>query len=223
MRKPIKPFWMRLHVDKFIADTATLTATQAGAYVRLLCAMWRADDGTLPNDPDVLARVSMVHRPTWAKVWGGIKSLFDVDGDRVTSTSLQAELGMANARIVTARANASLGGRTTQFNRSMRAGHTSPVTASKPLNNCDGVQADAQANYSYNINKKEEGETSPLPRKGEASVSQKEASSGVLLVNSPAQPQTPHDPEGPSQEERDAGIAKWETIKKSKLRGGSAA
>src|SRR5262245_57294588 len=196
-KKSFKPFWMPLHVAEFIADTANLTAIQVGAYIRLLCAMWRSHDGTLPNDADVLARVSMVHRPRWAKVWDAIKSLFDEDGNRVTSVSLQAELGKANAKIVQARTAAQLGGRTTQFNRSMRAGHRSPMTAPKPLNNSDGAQADAQANYNHNVNKKEEGESSPLPCEGTASASLEEASKVV-----PFDRASPDCPPLPTPEER---------------------
>ena len=64
-----------------------------------------------------LARVGDVPSYRWSKVWHAIKHLFDVDGDRVTSTGLQAELGKANAKIVMARAAAQLGGRTTQLYR----------------------------------------------------------------------------------------------------------
>ena len=116
-KRRVKALWMPLYVTDFIADTTNLTASQGWAYINLLCAMWRTEDGTLPHDADTLARVGKVHRPRWAKVWGAIKSLFDVDGDRVTSASLQAELGKANALIVTRRAAAQLGGRTTQFRR----------------------------------------------------------------------------------------------------------
>ena len=123
-----------LYVTEFIADTTNLTASQGWAYINLLCAMWR-------TDADTLARVGKVHPPRWAKVWEAIKSLFDVDGDRVTSAPLQAELGKANALIVTRRAAAKLGGRTTQFRRSMNAVHRLPMTAPKPLINNKVVQA----------------------------------------------------------------------------------
>ena len=163
-KRRVKPLWMPLYIAEFIADTTNLTASQGWAYINLLCAMWRSNDGTLPNDADTLARVGKVHRPRWAKVWGAIKSLFDVDGDRVTSVSLQAELGKANAKIVQARAAAHLGGATTQFRRSNRAPmnaiHRSPMTAPKPLNNNDGAQADAsiplKRTTTTNVNKKEE-------------------------------------------------------------------
>ena len=145
MSKDKRPFWMPLFVAEFIADTALLTATQVGAYIRLLCAMWRSDDGTLPHDAKTLARIGNIHPPKWRVIWSGIKHLFDIDGDRVTSVPLQAELGRANARIVVARAKGSLGGQTTQLKRSMSTCYRYPKTPPKPLNNNDGAQAGAQA------------------------------------------------------------------------------
>ena len=41
---------MPLYVEKFLADTSGFTPTEGGAYINLLCAMWRSDDGTLPNE-----------------------------------------------------------------------------------------------------------------------------------------------------------------------------
>ena len=120
MSKPCKPLWMPLYINQFLADTTSLTPVQGWAYINMLCAMWRSEDGTLPNDPAKPAKIGKVHPPRWAGVWEEIEPLFDVDGDRVTIASLQAELGKANARIVVKRAMGSLGGQTTQFRRGMR-------------------------------------------------------------------------------------------------------
>jgi uncharacterized protein YdaU (DUF1376 family) len=95
MSKKLKPYWMALHVEKFLADTGSLSLSEIGAYIVLLCNMWRSEDGTLPNDDDRLARSARVYRPHWHRIWSGIKDLFDIDGDRVTSTDLQADLGKA--------------------------------------------------------------------------------------------------------------------------------
>jgi uncharacterized protein YdaU (DUF1376 family) len=206
--RPCKPLWMPLYVTQFLADTTHMTATQGWAYINLLCAMWRSDDGTLPNDNAVLARVSKVHPPLWEKAWNAIKHLFDVDGDRVTSAALQAELGKANAKIVMKRAAAAVGGKTTQFKR-----WGSPIfkTAPKPLKSNDGAQADAQANYNHNIeNKKEERGASPLPCEGKASAPlKKEGLQGESVVIPFNQSQAHTPPEGPiSEETRAANVAK---------------
>lgn len=200
-KRRVKPLWMPLYVTEFIADTANLTASQGWAYINLLCAMWRSEDGTLPHDADTLARVGKVHRPRWAKVWEAIKSLFDVDGDRVTSAPLQAELGKANALIVTRRAAAQLGGRTTQFRRSMNAVHRTPMTAFKPLINNNGPQANAQANYNYKVERKEEErEVSTRPETVEPSLEEKRASSEVPSETPSTIPQSPAPHEGPFSE-----------------------
>jgi uncharacterized protein YdaU (DUF1376 family) len=217
--KKKKPIWMPLYIAEFIADTASLTAVQGWAYINLICAMWRTEDGTLPNDADKLARVGKVHRPRWEKVWEAIKSLFDVDGDRVTSKPLQAELGKANALIVSRRAAASVGGRTTQFRRSMKGSHRSPhsqpMTAPKPLNNNDGAQATALASLqaelkpttTTNIKEEEERESEPLPCDGKASASLKKEASRERV-----------DPAKPPEAERERQVAEWEAHKR-KMRG----
>ena len=57
MSKRQHPLWMPLYVTKFLADTAHLTAHECGVYINMLCAMWKSDDGTLPNDGDMLAKI----------------------------------------------------------------------------------------------------------------------------------------------------------------------
>ena len=219
-KKRVKPLWMPLYVTEFIADTTNLTASQGWAYINLLCAMWRSQDGTLPHDADTLARVGKVHRPRWAKVWEAIKSLFDVDGDRVTSTPLQAELGKANALIVTRRAAAQLGA--TQFRRSMNAVHRSPMTAPKPLINNNGPQANAKANYNYNIERKEEErEDATRPETVASPLEEKRASSEVPSETPSTIPQSPAPHEGPfSESPLDRALQNMRAARK--LRGGFA-
>jgi len=223
-KRRVKPLWMPLYVVEFIADTTNLTASQGWAYINLLCAMWRSDDGTLPNDEATLAKVGKVHPPRWVKVWAAIKHLFDIDADRVTSIPLQHQLGNANAIIVSRPAAARLGGRTTRFRRSMPPVHRSTRSAPKPLINNDGAQANAQANYNYNYNierKEEEREVSPRPDTGEPSLEEKkEASREVPVKNSQPLHQTPAPPEGPSDSPLERALQNWG--ENFKLRGGSA-
>jgi uncharacterized protein YdaU (DUF1376 family) len=221
-KRRVKPLWMPLYVVEFIADTTNLTASQGWAYIDLLCAMWRSDEGTLPNDEATLAKVGKVHPPRWVKVWAAIKHLFDIDADRVTSVPLQQQLGKANAIIVSRRAAASLGGRTTQFRRSMNPVHRSTRSVAKPLENNDVVQANAQANYNYKIERKEEErEVSPRPDTGEPSLEEKkEASREEPVKNSQPLHQTPAPPEGPSDSPLERALQNLgENIK---CRGGSA-
>jgi uncharacterized protein YdaU (DUF1376 family) len=167
MSKKQAPLWMPLYVEKFLADTSGLTLSQVGAYINLLCVMWRSQDGLLPNDDATLARSAKVERKHWWRVWPAIKSLFDIDGDRVTSADLQIELGKANARIVLKRGLGALGGQVTQFKRVLSR---DPLTPPKPLKTHSGAQATAQANYKRNIKEEEERSGSPRPERGSPSL-----------------------------------------------------
>jgi uncharacterized protein YdaU (DUF1376 family) len=217
---------MPLYVEKFLADTAHLSAEQCGAYINLLCTMWRSNDGTLPNDAEMLTRVSKVHPPHWKRVWKAITSLFDIDNGRVTSIWLQAELGKANAIIVTRRAAGSLGGQTKQFKRvmerygrPMNASHGVIKTAPNPLKNNDvgGSKCCSKrvANYNYNIKEEEERSGEPRPETGSPSLEeglQKEAEV-VLFTPQPAS-------ENPiSDHERKTNLAKLSVLRRKLTRG----
>jgi uncharacterized protein YdaU (DUF1376 family) len=197
MKNKTRPIWMPLFIEKFLADTRGLTLSQTGAYINLLSAMWRSGDGTLSNNDKDLARSAGAERKHWWQIWPAIESLFDVDGDRVTSTHLQSELGRANARIVMKRAAGSLGGQTTQFKRGLSR---DPLPTPKPLKSNDWAQACAQANYNYNIEKKEERSGSPRPETGSPSLKEKEAPSGEGATDLSAKPSSPNSPQASALE-----------------------
>ena len=107
---------MPIYVADLIADTAHLTTVQFGAYVRLLCAMWRSEDGTLSDNPETLARLTGVHAPRWPGVWGSIKSAFvPIDSGKLTNDGLRTELAKAKAITAVRQATGRLGGETTQL------------------------------------------------------------------------------------------------------------
>jgi uncharacterized protein YdaU (DUF1376 family) len=205
---------MPLYVTKFLADTAHLTAHECGVYIKMLCAMWKSHDGTLPNDGDVLAKIGRVHPPHWRRTWKVLKSLFDIDGERVTSTDLQAELGKANAKIVMKRAFASLGGQVSQFKRGV---HTIPCknfeTTHNPLINNNGTQATAQAAAQHNHNRNIKGEAessgSPRPETVSPSLREKEATRKVV-VEPPTFPSRSAPPENSSpRSPREQALQNW--------------
>ena len=161
-----------------------------------------------------------MHPPRWAKVWEAIKSLFDVDGDRVTSIPLQAELGKAKAIIVTRRAAGSLGGQTTRFNRSMNPVHRNTRSIPKPLINNDVGAAKATANYNYNIERKEEERSDATRPETVASELEEKRASRVVPFETPSTiPQSPS-PEGPTDSELKRALQ--DLGESVKLRGGSA-
>jgi uncharacterized protein YdaU (DUF1376 family) len=103
------PF-MQLYVGDYLADTLDLTTEQHGAYLLLLMAMWRAD-GSLPNDPQKLARFARVHPPRWAKVWAEIARFFVEADGRITNERLTKEREKAVHKSNSRAASGSLGGR----------------------------------------------------------------------------------------------------------------
>ena len=66
---------MPIYVADLIADTAHLTTVQFGAMCASL-ARCGAEDGTLSDNPETLARLTGVHAPRRPGVWGSIKSDF---------------------------------------------------------------------------------------------------------------------------------------------------
>ena len=53
---PMKPPAFQFYADDFLAGTSDMTDSEAGLYIRLLCAQWNR--GSLPNDLDELLRFS---------------------------------------------------------------------------------------------------------------------------------------------------------------------
>lgn len=85
--------YMRLYVGDYLADTLHLTTEEHGAYLLLLMCMWRAG-GTLPNDPEKLARMARVSSKRWHKVWPAIAGHFesaDESGTKITQHRLYQE------------------------------------------------------------------------------------------------------------------------------------
>ncbi len=91
---------MTIWIPDFIAGTQSLSTTELGAFMLILCAMWTAkDDGYLPNDPKKLARIARLTSDKWKKVEPAVMELLVVDGDRVTCKRLLKELGKTRKRI----------------------------------------------------------------------------------------------------------------------------
>ena len=220
-RKP--PLWMPIYVADLIADTAHLTTVQFGAYVRLLCAMWRSEDGTLSDNPETLARLTGVHAPRWPGVWGSIKSAFvPIDSGKLTNDELRSELAKAKAITAVRQATGRLGGETTQLrlrhSQPMSRVHRSPMTAPNPLRNNDVTQANAKHNTTQQIETKEERSGEPRPETGSPSLEKKEATSGEVVTSLSAQPAFSENPE-PSALEK--ALKNWgENFRKQQVGGG---
>ena len=77
----------------FIADIEVqmMTPEQRGAYIMLLSYAWLQDEqGTLPNDDEILATLSGLNG-RWADVGHVVKRMFNIDGERLVHKRLLKE------------------------------------------------------------------------------------------------------------------------------------
>ncbi|MCW5879704.1 MAG: DUF1376 domain-containing protein [Anaerolineae bacterium] len=74
-RRP--PFWFSFNVELFEEKTFDLGPVETSAYVRLLVAYWR-NQGPLPDNDELLARLARLDERCWSKVRPIIASKFDV-------------------------------------------------------------------------------------------------------------------------------------------------
>lgn len=91
------PTW-RVDTDAYLADTAGLRgATQHGAYLLILMALWRSKDGTLPGNDESLARTTHMTLDKWRRIAPVIRGfLVDAGGGRVTQKRSKREKDAAN-------------------------------------------------------------------------------------------------------------------------------
>ena len=80
-RLPILP----LYVADYRADTARLSTEQHGAYLLLLMDQWM--NGPIPDDDDVLARITGLMLGAWLKHRPSIEPFFVIGGDGVRTWS----------------------------------------------------------------------------------------------------------------------------------------
>ncbi len=62
-----KPKYMRFFPDDYLEDTEELELEEQGAYMRLLCKMWKRN-GRIPNDDREISKMLGVHRNKWTKI-----------------------------------------------------------------------------------------------------------------------------------------------------------
>lgn len=62
-----KPPYMQLYCDQYLEDTEALELEEQGAYMRLMCKMWKRD-GKIPSDDREIARMLGVHTNKWMKI-----------------------------------------------------------------------------------------------------------------------------------------------------------
>jgi uncharacterized protein YdaU (DUF1376 family) len=101
--------FLAFYVADYLADTMDLSTEEHGAYVLLLCAMWR-NDGWVANDPARLASITKVPGKRWPVVWAALERFFDVKDGKLSQRRLLREIKNAQSRLIAARENGRRGG-----------------------------------------------------------------------------------------------------------------
>lgn len=95
--------WMPLHITDYLADTGHLNAAEHGAYLMLIMHYWQ--NGSLPEDERLLARLARMSKDEWADSRDVLAMLF---GPNWTHKRIDEELAKAD-EIIEKRRNAALG------------------------------------------------------------------------------------------------------------------
>ena len=94
---------MPLHITDYLADTGHLNAAEHGAYLMLIMHYWQ--NGSLPADERLLARLARMSKDEWAESRDVLAMLF---GPNWTHKRIDTELAKAD-EIIEKRRNAALG------------------------------------------------------------------------------------------------------------------
>ena len=146
---------MPLRTDALLGDTTHLSATEFGAYMRLLITMWR-NGGWLPSDPKRLARYASLGPNQWAKTGPILMEFFiEVEGGKITQGRLADEYQGAVEKSASATNSATARWRKRDAKKAPKKYSTPPVLFNstppvennnehpKPLENMETHDADA--------------------------------------------------------------------------------
>lgn len=83
--------YIPLFLDSYLGGTQNFTTEQHGAYFLLLLEMWKCE-GSLPNQPRMLATVAKVSTRRFPAIWEAIRHKFvDAEPGRITNARLRKE------------------------------------------------------------------------------------------------------------------------------------
>ena len=124
--------WMPLYIGDYLADTASLSTLQHGAYMLLMMEMWR--NGPIPNNPRRLSRVAKTDVQTWEdEIWPDLQDFFTVVDGFLDQKRLRAEREKAE-EVSKKRADAAA------------KRHSAKQTTCKPDANADQTESVSYAN-----------------------------------------------------------------------------
>lgn len=128
--------WMPLYIGDYLADTASLSTLQHGAYMLLMMEIWR--NGPIQNNPRRLSRVAKTDVQTWEdEIWPELQDFFTVVDGCLDQKRLRAEREKAE-EISKKRANAAA------------KRHTSKQNSCKTDANAEQMESNSYANAHAN-------------------------------------------------------------------------
>lgn len=148
---------MMLWTDAYLGDTGHLTATEHGAYLLILMAMWRAG-GSLPDDEIRLARTARLSLDKWRRIAPTIREFFTMEDGTVTQKRLKLEFEIASGKTEKRRAAGKSGGDAKALKYNNRR---SSIARDLPLAN--GKQTPSHQNQSQKEEKELSNESSKKP------------------------------------------------------------
>lgn len=101
----------QFYPDTFLADAnvAIMSLQERGAYITLICYCWQ--QGSLPNDHEILARLCGVPVTTFRKLWPAVSRCFTDRGEHLVHGRLEIERRKQRAYREIQAKNGKLGGR----------------------------------------------------------------------------------------------------------------
>jgi len=112
-----KPLWFPFYVQDWLASSRVqlMTPEQRGGYIQLLAHSFNSQDGTLPNNDDVLAQLSGLNGK-WKEVGKAVKNCFIVEEDRIYNERLIVERKKSCALLTKRRKAGQVSGKLRQSN-----------------------------------------------------------------------------------------------------------
>ena len=90
------PPYMKFYVAEYLAETTTLNASEHGAYLLLLLAMWRAR-GKLPRDDVKLSKIARCTPEQWAEIKENVLPFFQKAGGSIKHRRITKEMAKYQA------------------------------------------------------------------------------------------------------------------------------
>lgn len=84
--------WMPLHIADYLADTGHLTATEHGAYLLMIMHYWQ--NGSLPANERVIARIAKLSAEQWEESRDRLLSFFEAEPSRYSSADRMSGRGV---------------------------------------------------------------------------------------------------------------------------------